>query len=99
MTGEIGAKGVIVFLISFINGVVGFIIGLTLVVFIWGLFKLIFASSDSKERETAKGYIVWGIISLAIMVSVWGLVNLLTSSFGFGSVTPMVPGFPNTSIF
>ena len=91
-----GARGLIIYLSNFIKGVTSLIIGLTLLVFVWGIFKLVFSSKDSKEREQAKGFIVWGVVALAVMVSVWGLVNLLTSSFGLGSINPVVPQFPNS---
>ena len=84
---------------NFMNGMSGFIIALTLLFLIWGLFKLVFYSRDSKEREQARGYIVWGLIALAVMVSVWGLVNLLRSTFHFGNETPMMPEFPSGRFF
>lgn len=84
-----------IFLLNAMNRIIIFIIALTLLFFIWGIFRLIFSGKDSKEREQARGYIVWGIISLAVMISVWGLVNLVTSSFGLTSAAPLVPGFPN----
>ena len=96
MTNE-GIRGIIIYFQSFIQEAIALIIGLTLVVFIWGIFKLIFAKENSKEREQARGYIVWGIIALAVMVSVWGLVNLLTSSLALHNTTVM-PGFPDTNI-
>lgn len=91
-----GARGLLIYLSKFVNSIVTFIMVLTMVVFVWGIFKLVFSSHDSKEREQAKGYIFWGIVALAIMVSVWGLVNFLTSSFGLGNMNPVVPEFPNT---
>ena len=93
-----GARGLIIYLSKFITGITSLIIGLTLLVFVWGIFKLVFSSKDSKEREQAKGFIVWGVIALAIMVSVWGLVNLLTSSFGLGYINPIVPQFPSSNV-
>jgi fumarate reductase subunit D len=83
-----GATGLIVYLSGFIRIVTIFIISLTVLVFMWGIFKLVFSSNDSKEREKAKGYIVWGIVALSVMISVWGLVNLVKSSFGFKSNVP-----------
>ena len=94
-----GARGLIADLVGFMNSAVVFIIALTVLVFIWGIFRLVVSGKDSKEREQARGYIVWGIVALAVMVSVWGLVNLLISFFGFGSTGPMTPGFPNPSLF
>jgi len=97
-SGE-GARGLIPFLIGFINNVIVFIMGATVLVFIWGIFKLVFSNRDSKEREQARGYIVWGIIALFVMVSVWGLVNLLISFFGFSVMGSMTPGFPSPIMF
>lgn len=94
-----GARGLIPFLIGFINRFIVFIFALTVLVFIWGIFKLVFSNKDSKEREQARGYIVWGIIALFVMVSVWGLVNLLISFFGFSVMGSMVPGFPGPLMF
>lgn len=92
-----GIRELILFLINFINSANIFIMAITLVIFIWGIFKLLVSGKDSKEREKAKGYIVWGVVALAVMVSVWGLVNLMISTFGFGYASPMTPGFPSTT--
>lgn len=94
-----GARGLIPFLIGFINSAIVFLLGATVLVFIWGIFKLVFSNKDSKEREQARGYIVWGIIALFVMVSVWGLVNLLISFFGFGVRGVMMPEFPAPLLF
>ena len=91
-----GLKGLILYLNNFIGAITAFIISLTLIVFLWGIFKLVISNKDSKEREQAKGFIVWGLVALFVMVSVWGLVNLLTDSFGFGNVNPMSPQFPSS---
>ncbi len=87
--------GLFIMFLRFMNGLSAFIITLTLLFFIWGIFKLIFYGKDSKERAEAKGYIVWGLIALAVMVSIWGLVNLLLSTFNFGTPRTVIPEFPN----
>ena len=71
-------------LLDMINLVIPFVISLALLYFLINIFKLVFASDDSKGREDAKGLIIWGIVALFVMVSVWGLVRVLTSTF-FGS--------------
>ena len=71
-------------LLDMINLVIPFIISLALLYFLINIFKLVFASDDSKGREDAKGLIIWGIVTLFVMVSVWGLVRILTSTF-FGN--------------
>lgn len=53
--------------------------------FLWGVFNLVFLNQNNPEkREEAKKFMMWGIISLFVMVSVWGLVNLLSNTF-FGA--------------
>lgn len=80
---------------DFTNRLIPFIIGLTVLFFLWGIFKLVFSAKDSEARAEARGYIIWGIIGLAVMVSVWGLVNLLTSTFSLNSNIPAAPGIPS----
>jgi hypothetical protein len=80
---------------DFINRLIPFIIGLTVLFFLWGIFKLVFSAKDSEQRAEARGYIIWGIIGLAVMVSVWGLVNLLTSTFSLNQNVPNPPQLPS----
>ena len=72
---------------DFINVLMPFIISLTVLVFIWGIFRMV-TSADGSAREEARGYITWGIVALFVMVSVWGLVNILVSSFGLNNTAP-----------
>ena len=87
---------VIVFkLVAMVNAGISLVIGLAVLMFLWGVFKLLVSNKDSKERAEAKGYIIWGIIALAVMVSVWGLVNLVMSTFGLSDRNPIsAPMFP-----
>ena len=82
-------------LFSFANIALQFIIALTLLFFVYGVFKLVVTGKDSKEREQARGYIIWGLVALAVMVSVWGIVNLILGTFNLPMVTPRSPDFPN----
>ena len=79
-----------------VNQLVSFIIGLAVLVFLWGIFKYITAGSDNKKVEEARNFIIFGIIGIFVMFSVWGLVNLLVNTFGFtdtNKVKPTVPAF------
>lgn len=64
-----------------IEKIIPVLIGLGLLLFIFGLIKYM-VSRDDKTREDARQVIVYGVITLFVMVSVWGLVNLLASTFG-----------------
>ncbi len=64
------------------NYIIPLIISLSLVVFLWGIFKFIKDGSNDKSREEGRQFMFWGIIGLAVMVSVWGLVRILTNTIG-----------------
>lgn len=79
-----------------INKLIPFIIALTLVVFMLGVFRLVRTDSED-DRKQGRQIISFGIVALFVMVSVWGLVNLLSYSIGFGpdaSRAPQGPGVP-----
>jgi len=65
---------------------VPFLIGLAVVMFIYGVLILIFSEGGEKSKE-GKQYMLWGIVGIFVMVSVWGLVNILISTFQL-STTP-----------
>lgn len=80
---------------TLINRLIPFIIALTILVFLWGIFRFVLAK-DAEARKEARGYIVWGIISLFVMVSVWGLVNILVRTFSLNTNAPALPQVPTT---
>jgi len=68
-----------------INVIIPFIVGLAVLVIIWGIFGYITGAGDEEKRGEAKQYIIWGVIGVFIMLSVWGLVNVVVNSFGLSS--------------
>ncbi len=72
-----------------------FIITLTLLTFLWGMFQLVRSGSEQSRKEGIQ-IIVFGVIALFVMVSVWGLVNLLRRTTGLtgASTAPQGPGVP-----
>lgn len=74
-----------------INLIIPLIISLTVLVFIWGVFKLVVAGDSEDARKEARATITFGVVSLFVMVSVWGLVNILKASFfGSGLIVPQL---------
>jgi hypothetical protein len=67
---------------AIINLIIPFIVGLAVLVIIWGVFGYVTSAGDEEKRGEAKQFILWGVIGVFIMVSVWGLVNILVNSFG-----------------
>ncbi len=56
------------------------LVGLAVVVFIYGVLTLIL-SEGGEKKEDGKKYMFWGIIGIFVMVSVWGLVAIVQSTF------------------
>lgn len=68
-------------LAQIINVIIPFIVGLAVLIIIWGVLTYITAAGDEEKRKESKTYIVWGIVGVFIMVSIWGLVNILVRTF------------------
>ena len=68
----------------FINGllkpIIPLLIGLAVVVFIYGVL-LLMISDGGEKKEEGKQYMLWGIIGIFVMVSVWGLVAIIGGAF------------------
>ncbi len=69
-------------LTGILNAVVPFIIGLVVLVIIWGIFTYITKAGEEEKRAEAKKFILYGILGLFIMVSLWGFVGILVNTFG-----------------
>lgn len=76
-----------------INGVIPIIIGLAVLVFLYGVFKYVISNGED-DKAAGRNFMVWGIIGLFVMISVWGLVNLLGDSLNLRNNAPDAPGLP-----
>ena len=74
---------------SILNLTIPVIIGLAVVLFLWGVLKYIQAGDDAIKVKDGKNMIIFGIIGLFVMVSVWGLVNVLVRTFFESSPQPV----------
>ncbi len=90
-----GILGLLAQASDLINRLIPFIIALTVLIFLWGIFKFVIAGGDGEARKEAQGYIIWGVVALFVMVSVWGLVNILVRSVNLDNTAPAAPGLPN----
>lgn len=78
-----------VFIAGLIRPLVPLLIGLGVVVFIYGVLVLMFSEGGEKKEE-GKQYMLWGIVGIFVMVSVWGLVNILKGTFGLNPAVPKI---------
>ena len=60
------------------------LVGVALLVFLWGLAKFIFRiGGDEKAVSEGRNLIVWGLIAIFVMVSVWGIIEFVSKDIGF----------------
>lgn len=69
-----------VFISGIIRPIAPFLVGLAVVVFIYGVILFMFSAGGEKKEE-AKQYMFWGIVGIFVMVSIWGLVAILQGTF------------------
>ena len=71
MIGLVGKVAVLVWMIA-------------LVVFGWGIVRLIAAAGNQEEIKKAKGIIWWGVIGMFVLASIAGIIFVLQREFGIG---------------
>ena len=80
----------LIFLSTFLNGVIGLFITLAIVLFFLGLIKYLFCIDSENAHEGLK-IMFWGLICIFVMVSIWGIIRLLQSTFKVTSTDPIIP--------
>lgn len=80
---------------NLVNLAVPLVIGIAVLLFLWGLATYILNQDDEEKRKGARSLMIWGVIIIFVMVALWGLVNLLTQLTGIqqGGVGT-APGVP-----
>lgn len=73
------------------------LIGIALLVFIWGLIGYINAGDDADKKKAARGTIIYGVIILAAIVGVWGLVSFVLNTLGVEDAVVNPPDIPGLS--
>ncbi len=68
--------------VEIINPLIGLAFAVAVVVFMWGLFKLIKGGDDPEVRKTAKINILASVIGFFIMFSVYGIIHLVLNTIG-----------------
>lgn len=83
---------------SFINNVIiPLIFGISLVVFMWGIFQL-FIAKNAEKAEDGKKLAFYAVIGFVLMVSIWGIVNLIAGGLGFsGEQIQNIPDVPTNN--
>lgn len=58
------------------------LMGVALLVFLFGCFEYIMGSNDETARTKGKAHIMWGIIGLLVMVSAYAILGIAAGTFG-----------------
>lgn len=67
---------------AIVNPLIGLLIAMAVVWFIWGLVQFIWGAQSEEDREKGKRNMIWGIFGLFVMVAVFGILSLLLNTFG-----------------
>ena len=80
----------LIFLSTFLNGIIGLFITLAIVVFFWGLIKYLWSIDNENAHEGLK-IMFWGLICIFVLVSIRGIIRLLQSTLKVTSTDPIIP--------
>jgi hypothetical protein len=64
----------------FLNGLIGVIITIAIIVFFWGLVR--YLTNVGEEKHNGLITMFYGLIAIFVMVSIWGIIHLLQNTFG-----------------
>ncbi|OHA00466.1 MAG: hypothetical protein A3C07_01255 [Candidatus Sungbacteria bacterium RIFCSPHIGHO2_02_FULL_47_11] len=78
--------GTAIFILDVLEVVVTIVFVMAVIVFGWGIVKLIIAAGNPTQIQQAKQFIWWGVIGMAILASIFGIILYLQSFFGVSSI-------------
>ncbi len=62
------------------NKVIPFLIGLAIMLMVYGIFRYVAAAGDSEKIAEGRKTIIYGIVAIFLMLSFWGLVLVINKS-------------------
>jgi uncharacterized membrane protein len=83
-------KTIVENLISILKLTVPILIGLAVVMFLYGLFVYVVNSGDESKRKEGVQYIIYGLVGLFVMIAMWALAGILSNFFGTGFAVPQI---------
>lgn len=86
----VGLLGTLATVNRFLNGLIGVIITIAIIVFFWGLVRYLTDVGEEKHKGLLTMF--YGLIAIFVMVSIWGIIHLLQATFGItGANQAIVP--------
>ncbi len=71
---------IVAFLIDILNRSIYVLVGLAVVVFLWGMVKYVRNAAVGKPQD--KKAILWSLVALFVLFSVWGILRVMCASLG-----------------
>lgn len=62
------------------------LMGVALVVFLYGCFEYVMGAANEAAREKGRQHILWGIIGMLVMISAQAILNIAAGTFGLPGV-------------
>ncbi len=56
--------------------------GVALLVFLYGCFEFIMNAGNDGARTTGKRHILWGVVGMVVMVSAYAILSIAAGTFG-----------------
>ena len=60
--------------------IIKLLLGIAVVVFVWGIIKMIRDAEDAEARKTARIHMLYGIIGFVIMLSAWAIIAVIANT-------------------
>lgn len=61
---------------------IALLMGLALLIFLYGCYEYISHSNESSARETGQMHIIWGVVGMFIMLVAYGILGIAAGTFG-----------------
>jgi len=91
---ELTFKSLAVDVAELLGDVVGFLVVLMIVAFMWGMVRFVKARADGNDKQLDEGkkMITWSLLGIFVAVSIWGILGFLVDSvFPAGAVNDATP--------
>lgn len=83
-------RSLVQIILDIISLLIPILIGLTVAVFIWGLYRYIPSAASEEDKIQGKKFMIFGILGLFVMISVWAIVGVILGTFGIEFVLPQL---------
>ncbi|MDO8575370.1 MAG: hypothetical protein Q7R78_01570 [bacterium] len=88
---------VVTFILGYFDKAILLILGLCVVLFVWGVYQYFFVKNESGDGKKGEAgmFVMYGVIGFFIILSFWGLVSILKNTFGFDYGIPSASNIRN----